>query len=194
MVRKNVLSTEIVMNKAFELAKKEGVDAVTYNRLARELDIRPQSMYRYVKDLKTLRVALLQGFLTELVEKLKNATDGMGPTEALEVFAIRLYDECHKNPWYYESFELMNHYKISEEMRQPLSALVGIAQMQMEQLVADKNRAGRYTQFYMALIMGYAMMAIREFMPVSLQDNRRGYETSVHEFIDKILSIREGDV
>ena len=112
MPRKSNYSTEIVLDKAIELAREGGIDSVTYNGLARELGMRPQSMYRYVPDLKALRVALLGGFQNELVDKIAGATEGLAPVDALRTFAVALYDECHANRCYYESFALMHRYEI----------------------------------------------------------------------------------
>lgn len=186
MPRGKSLSTEAVLQKAVELAKTEGIDAVTYNGLARELEIRPQSMYRYVKDLKELRVLLLGGFLTELVEKVRAAIDGTAPAEALRRFAVALYDECHANPWYYESFNLMHRYEIVPELAEPLGALVGLVQTQMEKL-DEASDAPRHTQLFMAVMLGYAQMAMTEFVAPSLRDSREGFVRSVEEFIRAFL-------
>ena len=121
MPRKSNYSTEIVLDNAIEMAREGGIDSVTYNGLARELGMRPQSMYRYVPDLKTLRVALLGGFLNELVDKIADATEGLAPVDALRTFAVALYDECHANRCYYESFALMHRYEIIEYLREIFS-------------------------------------------------------------------------
>lgn len=188
MGRGKLLSTEIVLNKAFEVAKANGIATVTYNGLARELDIRPQSMYRYVKDIKELRVWLLSHFLEELVVKIGATMENLPPIQALRAFAVTMYDECHANPWYYETFELMHSYEVIEELRQPLLALGNLVQVPMEQLEGQTADAARHTQLFVAVNLGYAQMSMTKFAPISLQDDREGFVRSIDEFIEKILS------
>ena len=188
MPRGKSLSREIVLEKAFELADENGLDSITYNGLARELEIRPQSMYRYVSDLKELRVALLDRYLRELVSVISEQSDGMEPLEALRSFAVRLYDECHANPRYYETFERMHQYEIIPELREPLLALAELVQTPMEVLKGKTEEALRLTQLYFAVNLGYAQMAMTEFIPTSLYDNRELFIRSVEEFIDRIIA------
>lgn len=188
MGRGKLLSTEIVLDRAFELAKTSGISSVTYNGLARELDIRPQSMYRYVKDVKELRISLLSHFLDELVENIRGTMAGLPPVEALRAFAVAMYDECHAKPWYYETFELMHSYDIIEDLRQPLLALGNLVQVPMEQLEGPTAQAARYTQLFVAVNLGYAQMAMTRFVPTSLQDDREMFVRSIDDFIDRILT------
>ena len=184
MPRKSNYSTEIVLDKAIEMAREGGIDSVTYNGLARELGMRPQSMYRYVPDLKALRVALLGGFQNELVDKIAGATEGLAPVDALRTFAVALYDECHANRCYYESFALMHRYEIIEDLREPLTRLVELARKPLAGIIRDEGEIGRYTQLMMAVILGYAQMAQKTFVVESLADNRETYVKSIEEFID----------
>ena len=187
MARGRSLSTDIVLEKAFALANANGIDSVTYNGLARELDIRPQSLYRYVKDLKELRVSLLSKFLYELTDKLAQSMRGCPPAEALRIFAIKMYDECHSNPRYYESFALMHRYDIVPNLRKPLLALGNLVQSPMEQLKGETEECARATQLFVAVNLGYAQMAMTEFIPTSLYDNREAFIISINEFVKKMI-------
>lgn len=183
MARGKLLSTEIVLNKAYEMARENGIASVTYNGLARELEIRPQSMYRYVKDLKTLRVWLLSRFLDELVERIGTAMAGLSPTRALRAFAVTMYDECHTNPRYYETFELMHSYDSVEDLRPSLLALCALIQEPMERLGGQSQDTMRHIQLFVAVNLGYAQMSMTHFPPISLRDDREAFVRSIEEFI-----------
>lgn len=187
MARGKQLSTQIVLDRAFELAKENGINSVTYNGLARELDIRPQSMYRYVKDIKELRVWLLSQFLNELVEKIGAAMAPLPPAQALRAFAVTMYDECHANPRYYETFELMHSYDVIPDLREPLLSLSELIQKPMEALEDAAPDVRRHTQLFMAVNLGYAQMSKTRFIPTSLQDDRAVFVRSIDEFIHQIL-------
>ena len=178
------LSTEAVMEKAFDLAKENGIDTVTYNGLARELGIKPQSMYRYVPDIKTLRVHLLSRFLMELIEKIGLSMEGLAPKEQLKAFAISMYDEGHNHPWYYQTFELMHQYDIVAELKEPLLELAMLVQRPMLKLISDPKEAGRITQMFVAINLGYYQMSMTQFIPTSLADSREMFIKSVTEYVD----------
>ena len=186
MPRKSNYSTQIVLDKAFELARERGIDSVTYNGLARELGMKPQSMYRYVPDLGQLRVALLSGFLNELMDKIAGATEGLAPVDALRTFAVMHYDECHANRCYYESFALMHRYEIIEDLREPLTRQAELLRKPLAQIIRDESEVNRYTQLMMAVILGYAQMAQKAFVVESLADNREAYVKSIEEFINGV--------
>lgn len=187
MPRGKSLSTQAVMDRAFELARARGIDSITYNGLARELDIRPQSMYRYVPDIKALRVALLGGFLNELVDKISASTAALSPKDALRTFAVTLYDECHVHPYYYEAFELMHRYGLVSELQPALTRLVNLIQQPLSEIKSEPNEVMRYTQLIMAVILGYAQMAKTAFIVESLADNRDSYVCSIEDFIENMI-------
>ena len=187
MPRKSTLSTQIVLDRAFALANENGLDAVTYNGLARELGIRPQSMYRYVSDLKELRAALLTRFLDELTTTIGRKMEGLEPIDALRTYAVTMYDECHANPRYYETFERMHTYEIIPELHEPLLALVELVQNPMAKFKGTTAEAARLTQLFVAVNLGYAQMAMTAFIPTSLADDRAMFIRSIDEFLEKIL-------
>lgn len=179
MEKRSPLSTEAVLAKAFELAKANGTDSITYNGLARELGIKPQSMYRYVPDVRTLRTALLSSFYDELIAALSARSSGLAPKDALRAFAVGMYDECHTHPWYYETFELMHRYDLVSELREPLMRLAQLVQLPMEELKGKGPEAARLTQLFVAINLGYAQMSMTQFIPQSLADSREMFIRSI---------------
>lgn len=191
MGRGKLLSTEIVLAMAYALASENGIATVTCNGLARELDIRPQSMYRYVKDLRELRVWLLSRFLDELVEKIGVKMEALPPAQALRAFAVTVYDECHTNPRYYETFRLMHSYDVVEGLRPSLIALCDLILCPLEALEGNTPEATRHTQLFVAVNLGYAQMSMTRFPAPSLRDDRDAFLRSIEEFLNGILPGRE---
>lgn len=187
MEKRPHLSTEIILDIAFELAEKNGIDTVTYNGLARELGIRPQSMYRYIPDIRFLRVHLLTRFLEELTDKLEASMRGLAPVDALRAFAVTMYDECHEDPRYYETFELMHQYDVIAQLNSPLLRLGALVQTRMAEQIRDPEDAARLTQLFVAINLGYAQMAMTRFAPASLADSRGMFIRSIEEFLKKII-------
>ena len=188
MPRGKPLSTQIVLDKACELARRDGIESVTYNGLARELGIRPQSMYRYVPDVRTLRASMLHSFLNGLVDTIDAATRGLAPADALRAFAVTMYDECHAHPCYYEAFDLMHLYGLIGEMTPVLTRMVGLVRRPIEQVKASPEEQDRCTQLVMAVILGYAQMAKTEFIVESLADEREAYVRSIEALIGSLMA------
>ncbi len=185
MARGKAITRELVIEKAIEMAQERGIENVTYNQLARELNIRPQSMYRYVKNIKEVKIILLRTFLTELVTALQHAAAEKSPKESLLAFSTELYDQCHRNSCYYESLEMMHTYGMQPELKEPLGNLTDIVESQVKLLKPEET--ARYTQLFMATTIGYAHMAISPFFPKNLRHSRDTYIKSMKEFIDKIF-------
>lgn len=52
------INQEVIINKAVEIAEKEGMEAVTMATLARELSIKSPSLYNHFKGLNEIKLAL----------------------------------------------------------------------------------------------------------------------------------------
>jgi AcrR family transcriptional regulator len=100
------LSTERVVRAAAELADAEGLEAVTASTLARELGVRPASLYSHVAstaDLRT-RVALLA--LAEMADAAADALAGRAGPDALRAFADAYRGYAHRHPGRYAATRL----------------------------------------------------------------------------------------
>jgi len=181
------LSTEAVVAKAMEMARADGIDSVGYNGLARELGIKPQSMYRYVANLRELRVHLLRANLGALVEEIEAATSGLPPAKALREYAVSLYDACHANPLYYEALTLMHRYGVVEDMRDQLFRLTNLSLEPIRAISGSEQTAARRHQLFMAVNLGYAQMSQTAFLPPSLHDDRNAFIASIDELLAPFL-------
>lgn len=61
------LDTEIVLEKALQVAETEGVDQVTIRRLARELGVMPNAIYSYFPDKGSLLEAVVDSIYSEVL-------------------------------------------------------------------------------------------------------------------------------
>lgn len=185
MSRGNPLTREAVLARALEIAERDGLDEVGYNGLARELGIRPQSMYRYVANIGELRALMVGSLLDDLVAEVARATEGLEPADVLRAYATALYDACHARPLYYEALTMMHRWGLVERMRSQLTALAGLTTDAFAALDPDSATAKRHQQLFMAVNLGYAQMSITEFLPESLRDDRASFAASVNEMIER---------
>ncbi|AVL00009.1 TetR/AcrR family transcriptional regulator [Pediococcus inopinatus] len=82
-MKKRILNEERVVEAATELAAKSGFETVTLSRVAKRLDIQPQSMYRYTKNTEDLRAKVFAKSMQELVDQLYQSLIGLSGAAAL---------------------------------------------------------------------------------------------------------------
>lgn len=179
------ITQQLVAETAIAMARRDGIDSVTYNQLARELGIRPQSLYRYVKNIREVRVIILRAFLNEMIDFLRESLAGKDPKEALYIFSTQLYDFNRQNPSCNESLELLHKYDVLNDLQEQLNSLTSLVQTPIEAL--KPQEAARYTQLFMAVTIGYTHMGLAHSSPPGLQYDRNSYLKSMKEFIDALF-------
>ena len=103
MPRKTRLDRPAVVAAAVKLIQDEGLDALTMNRLARELGIRPPSLYNHIDSLAGLyrELALLNAH--HIKDVLANAAIGKSGPEALDAVAQAYRSYIKANPALYQA-------------------------------------------------------------------------------------------
>lgn len=91
-----------ILNKAAELADRSGVEAVTLAALAKELHIRPPSLYNHVDGLPGLRKKLALYGAEKLYQVLSEATIGRAKDEAVYSLGEAYLAFARKHPGLYE--------------------------------------------------------------------------------------------
>ncbi len=87
MTQKRTLDLDKVLDKASEIIEKQGLSALTMPNLAKELGVRSQSLYHYVKGRKQLLSLVGARQIKILHHQLVNNLIGMSGQEALLKFA-----------------------------------------------------------------------------------------------------------
>ena len=97
MTARRGLTAQIVIAAAAELVDAEGVSALTFSRVARELGVKPPSLYNHVDSLESLRRDLALHVFDELSELLGVAAMGRSGKDGLQAVAdaIRRYTSAH---------------------------------------------------------------------------------------------------
>jgi AcrR family transcriptional regulator len=92
------LSREAVVTAAEEIVARDGIDALTMRRVARELHSSPMALYRHVRDKDELLVLLLD----RLAERLPRPPLPADPRRRLMTLWRLLYDGLDQRPWVVE--------------------------------------------------------------------------------------------
>ncbi|ANK67052.1 TetR/AcrR family transcriptional regulator [Loigolactobacillus backii] len=87
-MKHNSLTRQIVLDQALQMASNQGFSQVTYNGLARGLDVQPQSLYRYVDNIADVKAGVVAEYVKHLIASLQKQLLPYSGKEALRQFAI----------------------------------------------------------------------------------------------------------
>ena len=100
---REVLNRQLVVQTAAELVNSEGVEALTINRLAKELGVRPPSLYNHIRSLAGLRHDLALLSMQNLGERLINAAAGRSGAPGIMILAEKYREYIKTFPGLYLS-------------------------------------------------------------------------------------------
>ncbi|MBF5067163.1 TetR/AcrR family transcriptional regulator, partial [Salmonella enterica subsp. enterica serovar Istanbul] len=86
-MKKRNLSQEKIIDCFRELAEEMDVQQITFQHLAKRLDIKAPSLYNHFKNIRDVKTALTAKLLQELNDQLRRALVGKSGQEALQIYA-----------------------------------------------------------------------------------------------------------
>ena len=98
-----ITSVDAIVAAARRVLEADGLAAVTMQRVAGEVGVRPPSLYKRIRDHADLMHRLSTEIATELADKLDAAATG-DPERDIQALAATFRDWAHNNP---ESFTLL---------------------------------------------------------------------------------------
>ncbi|WP_125982718.1 TetR/AcrR family transcriptional regulator [Loigolactobacillus iwatensis] len=157
MARKAKLSTEIVINKALEIAQAGDFNALSYRGLARELNVQPQTLYRYVANIEELQIKVVLIFLDQLIAFVQNAVIGLSGQEAILAFVKAAFDFSQDNHAFNSMLSLIGKINKQDEILAKLMALRDIPTtiVRRNNGNEDANKVQQHVQILMSLIFGF---------------------------------------
>jgi AcrR family transcriptional regulator len=92
-----------LVETAFQILEREGVEGVSLSRVAQELGVKSPSLYRYVRNKAALLRAVNEHFLALMFAALAQAQRAApaGPEAAMVSIAIAMRDFAHAHPQAY---------------------------------------------------------------------------------------------
>lgn len=101
MPRKARVDKDKIIAKAASLVNREGSDALSLNKLASELGIKPPSLYNHIDGLPHLLIELSILNTSKMAERMTQAVIGKSGPDALRSLACAYRDYIKDNPGLY---------------------------------------------------------------------------------------------
>lgn len=101
-MKKRTLSQEKIIDCFRELAEEMAVQQITFQHLAKALNIKSPSLYNHFKNIREVKTALTAKFLTELNDQLRRVLVGKSKGEAILAYAQTYQSFAFQNQAVYE--------------------------------------------------------------------------------------------
>lgn len=152
-MKKRVLNDDLVITAALEIARESGFDHVTITRVAKKLDIQPQSMYRYAENSADLRGKAMAKSLQELLTYLyQNLMGETGKTALKKLAMVIVFG--HQDQGLTNDLGMLSQYREHPAVAEAFQGLYGLITQLLKGSIKDENELRQATQLLIDLVLG----------------------------------------
>jgi len=182
-VKKRILNEDLVVGAAVEVAKESGFEAVTLSRVAKKLDIQPQSMYRYADNSYDLRGKTMAKGLQELLTYLYQNLVGESGKAALKKLALIMVFGNQEQVLPI-NLGLLSQYREHPAVTEAFQGLYGLIIQLLKGSVQDEEELRQFAQLLIDLVLG-ENISVHSQSDVNQQVIRSDFESN----LDRVLAL-----
>lgn len=181
-MKRGQLSREIILEKGLEIASESGLNGITYNGLAREIGIRPQSMYRYLADIAAVKSGIVALYVQKLVTYLDGQINGLTGKTALRQLAINFIQFTRSGMPFTDMVWGISYYSNETEVAEVMNQLRQPIQQLVAEVSQDKQQVTANTALFLEFVVGHlALLTARKESGI----NQTIFEKNVDRIIDQ---------
>lgn len=167
------LTTERVVEAAARLADAEGLENLTLQKLARELEIQPSSLFNHVAGLPDLRRRLQLRGLRELTARVARACVGRAGDDAVIAAATATRQYAHEHPGVYAATQPAGQLQGHSELEEAAAEFVAIFFDAVRQYGFEGTDAVHAVRGLFATVHGFIMLErVGHFgMPIDIDES-----------------------
>jgi AcrR family transcriptional regulator len=167
-----------IVDTAGEMADLKGIEYVTIANLAKELKIRPPSLYNHIKGFNELRTEMAVQGLRGLFHEMKLGTEGRKEEDAVQSLGASYMDFARRRPGLYESALLAPDSK-NPGVQEAGNKIVGLLLEKLEYLNLSQINALHAVRGLRSMLHGFAALE---------QKSGFGMDLSVDESLRKMIT------
>jgi Transcriptional regulator len=181
-MKRGQLSREIILEKGLKIASESGLNGITYNGLAREIGIRPQSMYRYLSDIAAVKSGIVALYVQQLVDYLQQQLTGLTGKLALRQLALSFIDFTHTGMPFTDMVWGISHYSDEQPVADVMAQLRQLTQQAVMAVSSDETKINENTALLLEFVVGHlALITARK----DLERNKAIFQQNVNRIIDQ---------
>lgn len=174
-VKRRWLNRDVVVKKAAGMADELGnAELITLSAVARELNVRPPSLYNHVSGVDDLRAGIALFAVDKLVKTLASAAEGLVGREALLVTALTYRRFAQEHPGIYQ-LTIRAPDEDDEELAALARALLQSLLLMMASLGIEGDEALHAVRGLRALLHGFVSLEVADGykMPLDKEESLR---------------------
>lgn len=181
MVKKRTLNREKVIDEAITIMDRDGITELTLPRLARQLNIRSQSLYNYVANRQNLIALAGSKLLDQLYQTVSKALIGLAGRDAILKFADIARQALEDHPSIALIIYDINGLEKSQELMQSVDQLIFL----VNQVVEADSRGLPSSRSIVGAVLGFVFLGSAHcYRNESSGDANREY----HEMLLRLIT------
>jgi len=188
MGKHRTLDRDKVLEAARQIIIRDGtVRDLSFQSLAKELDIRSQSLYNYFRNLDEVLENLGAEFMNELYQRLVERLTGVSGREALKIYAETAHDFFDDAGPMMELIYFIHNYPDSSPFVQATGKLIAILRRLVATVKLRNMDTSAFVQAFISSVLGFTVLEIMGFLP----DKNPSRKTSFQELLELYLDEAE---
>ncbi|MNO19984.1 Bacterial regulatory protein, tetR family [compost metagenome] len=166
------IDSHLILKAVIEIADQQGANAVTISSVAKELGIRPPSLYNHVSGLDELKKMLALYALDQLYHCISDAVEGKEGETAIRDFAVSYISYAREHPGLYEAAQFAPSAE-DREVSEASHRIVGLVLKLLQSYHLPEEQALHTVRGIRSLVHGFAALELQGGfrIPLDLQDS-----------------------
>lgn len=179
-----ILHREIVLDAARTMVAQDGIRDLTFQTLAKELNICSQSLYNYFPNLPAVIEALGTEFMHNLYQELIENVSGISGKEAIRAFAEVAHRYFERQQSLDEIIYFVHQFPESSPFVQGTGDVINLLKRLIVHTELKQMAKESFVQDFISSVLGFTVLEVMGFLP----DNKASRDTSFESLLDMYLT------
>ncbi|MCG4281796.1 TetR/AcrR family transcriptional regulator [Lacticaseibacillus saniviri] len=180
MGKHRTLDRDKVLVAAREIVRTSGFRSLTFQSLAKALDIRSQSLYNYYRNLDDVIESLGTELMDRLYQELIEQLPGVSGRQALSIYAKTAHDYFDQEGPLVEVIYYVHNYPETSPFVKATGRVLDILRRLVRDIPLKHMDHGAYVQAFISSVLGFTVLEIMGFLP----EEQPGRSNSFQELLD----------
>ncbi|MBQ0837032.1 TetR/AcrR family transcriptional regulator [Lactiplantibacillus pentosus] len=153
-MKRGTLTRLAVLQQAEALVAQDGFSKLTYNGLARQCGVKPQSLYRYVANIADVKSGVIGLYIQQLIERIQTQLHEETGQNALLHGAELFLTEAHNGISFIDMIAGIVEYGENEQVRTQITALRSLFGQYIIEITTNPAQATSNEQLFFEAFIG----------------------------------------
>ncbi|WP_179396148.1 TetR/AcrR family transcriptional regulator [Lacticaseibacillus absianus] len=165
MVKHRTLDHQKIVAAAQTIACEDGFQQLSFQTLAKRLDIRSQSLYNYYDNIDGVIEAMGTEFMTTLYAQLIEAATGLSGRAALQAYAENAHAFFQSHGALVQLIYYVHHYPENSPFVQATGKVIQLLKRLINHVKLRHMSHEAYVQALISSVLGFSVLEVMGFLP-----------------------------